>query len=179
MFNTIHRFGLVSIILHWSMAITLFGLFGLGWYMVDLTYYDVLYKTLPEVHKSIGILFGVVLIFRIIWKIINITPAFENGLSPFQQFCAKAVHLGLYGLMVLIVVSGYLISTADASSISVFDFFQLPATITSMPEQADNAGLVHKYLAYVIIGLTVLHVAAALKHHFINKDNTLRKMLGI
>ena len=179
MFNTINRFGLVSIILHWSMAVAIFGLFALGWYMVDLTYYDALYKTLPEIHKSIGILFGAVLIFRLGWKVINITPKFEDNLTSFERFAARAAHLGLYGLMFLIVVSGYLISTADASGISVFDFFQVPATITSIPEQEDIAGLVHKYLAYVIIGLTVLHTAAALKHHFINKDNTLRKMLGI
>jgi cytochrome b561 len=79
----------------------------------------------------------------------------------------------------LIVISGYLISTADNSSISVFDIFQVPATITSIPEQEDIAGLVHEYLAYGIMGLTLLHVAAALKHHFIKRDNTLRKMLGI
>lgn len=179
MFNTINRFGIVSIILHWVMAVAIFGLFALGWYMVDLTYYDALYKTLPEVHKSIGILFGIVLIFRIVWKMINVTPKFEDSLSAFERFSAKAVHLCFYVLMVLITVSGYLITTADGSSISVFDFFQVPATITSIPVQEDNAGLVHKYLAYAIMGLTALHAAAAFKHHYVNKDNTLRKMLGI
>ena len=179
MFNTIDRFGLVSILLHWLMAIALIGLFGLGWYMVDLTYYDALYKTLPFIHKSIGIIFGLVLIFRLVWKVTNVTPKFEEGLAPFERLGAKAAHLGFYALMVLIVISGYLISTADSSSISVFDFFHVPATITSIPEQEDLAGLVHEYLAYGIIGLTVLHAAAALKHHFIDKDKTLRKMLGI
>ena len=179
MFNTVGRFGLVSIILHWVMAVALFGLFGLGWYMVDLTYYDALYNTLPNIHRSIGILFGGLLFFRLGWKLFSITPKFEDSLSSFERFMAKAAHLGLYGLMILIVVSGYLISTADNSSISVFDIFQVPATITSIPEQEDYAGLVHKYLSYVIMGVTALHTAAALKHHFINKDNTLRKMLGI
>jgi cytochrome b561 len=179
MFNTIDRFGLVTILLHWFMAIALIGLFCLGWYMVDLTYYDALYKTLPFIHKSIGIVFGLLLILRLVWTVINVTPKFEDGLSSFERLAAKAAHLGLYGLMVLIVISGYLISTADNSSISVFDIFQVPATITSIPEQEDIAGLVHEYLAYGIMGLTLLHVAAALKHHFINRDNTLRKMLGI
>lgn len=179
MFNTADRFGLVSIILHWLMAITVIGLFGLGWYMVDLTYYDSLYKTLPFIHKSIGIIFGLFLIFRLFWKGINVTPKFEDGLSSFERLAAKAAHLGLYGLMVSIVISGYLISTADNSSISVFDIFQVPATITSIPEQEDVAGFVHEYLGYSIIGLTLLHAAAALKHHYLDKDNTLRKMLGI
>jgi cytochrome b561 len=179
MFNTVDQFGLVTILLHWLMAIALIGLFVLGWYMVDLTYYDALYKTLPFVHKSIGIVFGLLLVFRLIWKVINVEPKFEDGLSPFERLAAKAAHLGFYGLMVLIVISGYLISTADNSSISVFDLFLVPATITSIPEQEDMAGLVHEYLSYSIIGLTILHAAAALKHHFIDKDNTLRKMLGI
>lgn len=179
MFNTVDRFGLVSILLHWLMTIAVIGLFGLGWYMVDLTYYDALYKTLPFIHKSIGIVFGLLLIFRLVWTVINVKPKFENGLSSFERLSAKAAHLGLYGLMISIVISGYLISTADNSSISVFDIFEVPATITSIPEQEDIAGLVHEYLGYSIIGLTVLHAAAALKHHFIDKDNTLRKMLGI
>ncbi len=179
MFNTVDRFGLVSILLHWLMAIAVIGLFGLGWYMVDLTYYDPLYNTLPFMHKSIGIVFGLLLILRLAWKVINVTPISENGFSPSEGLAAKAAHLGLYGLMILIVISGYLISTADNSSISVFDTFQIPATITSIREQEDMAGLVHEYLSYSIIGLTVLHAAAALKHHYIDKDNTLHKMLGI
>jgi cytochrome b561 len=179
MFNTLDRFGLVTILLHWLMAIAVIGLFGLGWYMVDLTYYDALYKTLPFIHKSIGIIFGLLLILRLVWKAINVKPAFEDGLSRFELLAAKAAHLGLYGMMILIVISGYLISTADNSSISVFDVFDVPATITSIPEQEDIAGLVHEYLGYGIISLTVLHAAAAMKHHFIDKDNTLRKMLGM
>jgi cytochrome b561 len=179
MFNTVDQFGLVSILLHWLMGIAVISLFGLGWYMVDLTYYDSLYNTLPFMHKSIGIVFGLLLILRLVWKVINVTPEPGNSLSPLERLAAKTVHLGFYGLMVLIVISGYLISTADNSSISVFDIFVVPATITSIPEQEDIAGLVHEYLSYSIIGLTFLHAAASLKHHFIDKDNTLRKMLGI
>lgn len=179
MFNTVDRFGLVSIMLHWSMAIIVIGSFGLGWYMVDLTYYDSLYNTLPFFHKSIGIVFGLLLIFRLVWKLINVRPTFEDSLSRLERLAAKSAHFAFYCLMALIVLSGYLISTADNSSISVFDIFKVPATITSIPEQEDIAGLVHEYLGYSIIGLTVLHASAALKHHFIDKDNSLRKMLGI
>ncbi|MFT5548709.1 MAG: cytochrome b561 [Candidatus Azotimanducaceae bacterium] len=179
MFNTVDRFGLVSIILHWLMAIIVIGSFGLGWYMVDLTYYDSLYIKLPFLHKSVGIVFGLLLIFRLFWKVINVKPTFEDGLSRLERLAASTAHWGFYCLMALIVVSGYLISTADNSSISVFDIFQVPATITSIPEQEDIAGLVHEYLSYGIIGLTALHASAALKHHFIDKDNSLRKMLGI
>jgi cytochrome b561 len=73
--------------------------------------------------------------------------------------------------------SGYLISTADGRAIAVFDWFSVPALISDLPAQEDIAGLIHRWLAYLMMGLVLLHAAAALKHHFINKDNTLRKML--
>ena len=155
------------------------GLFSLGWYMVELTYYDSLYKTLPFIHKSVGILLAMLLCIRIIWKWINPSPEPLAGTSRFEHIGATLAHLGLYCLMTMIVISGYLISTADGSSISVFNWFDVAATITSIPQQEDIAGMFHEYLAYTLIGLVVLHAAAALKHHFINKDHTLRRMLGM
>jgi cytochrome b561 len=178
MFNTSDRFGLVSILLHWVVVLTIFGLFGLGWYMVDLTYYDRLYNTLPAIHKSAGILLIFVFVFWVVWKMINLAPNPVEGSSRFEITAARLVHLGLSGLIALILLSGYLIPTAEGSGISVFGWFDVPATITSIPEQEDITGLVHKYLAYAIITLALLHAGAALKHHFINKDDTLRRMLG-
>jgi len=178
MFNTTDRFGLVAIILHWVIALTIFGLFGVGWYMIDLTYYDKLYNTLPAIHKSIGILLIVVFVFWLIWKIINLAPKPVEGSTRLEIITARLVHLGLSGLIAIILVSGYLIPTAKGMGISVFGWFEVPATITSIPEQEDMTGQIHKYLAYVIIGLALLHAAVALNHHFINKDDTLKRMLG-
>ncbi len=179
MFNTNNGFGFIAIFLHWAMALVIFGLFAVGLYMVELTYYDSLYKTLPFIHKSVGILLALTLVFRIVWKLINRSPDAAAGVTAFEHLAARLVHVLLYGLMVAIVVSGYLISTADGSAISVFDWFDVPATLTSIPEQEDVAGEIHEYLAYTIIALVALHAAAALKHHFVNKDNTLRRMLGV
>lgn len=161
------------------MAIAVLGLFGVGWYMVELTYYDALYKTLPDLHKSIGILVAAALVLRIIWRLANPTPQPEPGGHRYEQLASRFAHLALYLLMIVIVCSGYLISTADGSSISVFDWFEVSATVTSIPEQEDVAGRVHEYLAYALVALVTLHAVAALKHHFVNKDNTLRRMLGI
>lgn len=161
------------------MAIVIFGMFGLGLYMVELAYYDRLYKTLPFIHKSIGITLALVFVFRVCWKLVNPIPEPISSLTRFERAASKVVHLAFYGLITLIVVSGYLISTADNSSINVFNLFEVPATITSIPEQEDTAGLAHKILTYSMIGLVVLHAAAALKHHFVNQDETLRRMLGI
>ena len=176
--DTTAQYGWVTIVIHWLMAAVILGLFTLGWYMVDLTYYDSLYRTLPFIHKSVGILLAGIFLFRFVWKIINPSTKPVPGTSPLEQLAAKLVHWLFYLLITLTVVSGYLISTADNSSISVFDIFRVPATITGIPEQEDNAGLVHEILAYILMAMVVLHAAAALKHHFINRDQTLRRMLG-
>ncbi len=81
----------------------------------------------------------------------------------------------LFGLF----ISGYLISTADGRAIEVFNWFSIPALGELFSDQADIAGEIHYYLAFSLIGLAVLHALAALKHHYINKDNTLKKMLGV
>ena len=177
--NTTLRFGLVSILLHWLMAVLIIGLFALGWYMVELTYYDKLYNTLPFLHVGIGIILAILFVFRAIWRGINPVPEPIQGSSRFEVVAAKLVHWALYGLIAIILLSGYLIPTANGSGINVLDLFEVPATITSIPRQEDINGWIHEYLSYLLMGLVVLHALAALKHHFINKDNSLRRMLGI
>ena len=76
------------------------------------------------------------------------------------------------------MVSGYLISTADGRPIAVFDWFEVPALITSIPDQADVAGLIHEYLAWALLIFSAVHALAALKHHFIDRDPTLKRMFG-
>lgn len=179
MYNTSDHYGLVAILLHWLMAIVIFGLFGLGLYMVELSYYDPLGNILPFIHISVGMLLVPVLIFGIIWKLIYPRPTPLAGTTALERALAKLVHHLLTLLIAAILISGYLITTAKGSSVSVFDIISVSATITSIPEQEYYVGLTHQYLAYGLIALVVLHAIAALKHHFINKDNTLRRMLGM
>jgi cytochrome b561 len=82
----------------------------------------------------------------------------------------------LYLLLFFIVVTGYLISTADNRGIEVFNWFVVPGFGEFFDHQADRAGLVHEWLAYSLIGLVLLHALGALKHHFIDKDATLKRM---
>ena len=177
--NTSQAWGVVAILLHWLMALAILGLFGLGFYMVDLTYYDPLYKTLPEIHKGTGILLALVFVFRIGWRLANPRPQPVAGTTTLEERIASTVHHLFYLLIAVIMVTGYLISTADGKPIDVFGLFSVEATITSIPEQEDRAGLVHEYLAYGLITLVLLHAAAALKHHLVNRDETLRRMLGL
>lgn len=145
--------------------------------MVDLNYYSQWYKPVPHWHKSVGICLALLTIFRLIWKHVKKQPAIEG--AAWEIAAAKMAHGLIYILLLGIFMSGYLISTADGRAIEVFDWFAVPSMGEFFPNQADIAGEVHYYLAFALIGLASLHALAALKHHFINKDNTLKKMLGV
>ena len=84
----------------------------------------------------------------------------------------------MYALLFGIFISGYLISTSDGRGIDIFDWYTVPSLGALFEDQSDIAGLLHYYFACTLIGLTSIHAIAALKHHFVNKDNTLRKMTG-
>ena len=175
--NSENRFGLMMRLLHWLMAIAIVGLFGTGWYMVDLTYYDALYKPLPEIHKAVGVILIAFFVFRLVWRLFDKRPSQIASQSAWEHIAAHAVHWMMYLLLAVILITGYLIPTAAGQGISVFGLFESPALITDLPGQEDTAGWIHEYAAYAIMGLAGLHGLAALKHHFFDKDDTLRRML--
>lgn len=176
--NTSRRYGIISISLHWIFAIAVYAMFGLGLWMVTLSYYDGWYHQAPELHKSIGVLLMMGLVIRVIWRHISPPPAAPKTHSKFTRISAVAAHITLYALIFALLISGYLISTAEGKPISVFGIFDVPATLADAGSQADIAGVIHLWLAWSVVILSVLHGLAALKHHFIDKDDTLKRMLG-
>lgn len=160
---------------HWLSAILVIGLFAVGIWMVELTYYSEWYQKAPHWHKSVGFCLAIFTFLRLLWKIKSVPPAIEG--SQFEKKAAISVHHLLYLLLFVLFISGYLISTADGRAIEIFNWFELPSLGAFINNQEDVAGLIHEYAAYSLIALVVIHALAALKHHFINKDNTLRKML--
>lgn len=177
--NNQTQYGWVAIVLHWLMAPAIIGLFVLGWWMRQLSYYDPWYQQAPTIHKSIGVLLLLLLLLRLLWRLVNTTPQIEPGIRRWQVVAAKGAHNLIYLLLFAIMLSGYLISTADGRAIEVFNWFSVPATFQGIPNQEDIAGTVHEILAWSLIILVAIHALAALKHHFINRDNTLLLMLGI
>ena len=91
---------------------------------------------------------------------------------------AHLVHMVLYLVPVVLVISGFLISTADGRGIDVFNWFEVPALLPASKGMEDTAGLIHEFVAYGLGAVVVLHAAAALKHHFINRDRTLVRMIN-
>lgn len=172
--DTTSGYGLVSRLFHWLMAAAIFALFALGWWMVGLDYYSPYYHSAPDLHRSVGILLLIALAARMAWRAINTKPS-DADLTPFERMGARIVHIGFYPLLLALLVSGYLISTPDGRPIDVFGIFSVPSII-QMKGLEDTAGFVHRWLAYATIALAALHTAAALKHHFADRGNTLKRM---
>ncbi len=177
--STAQKFGTAAIFLHWSIALGTLGLFASGWYMVRLDYYSTLYTALPIWHQSIGVCLGVLLLCQIIWRQIDVRPDQLAGQSRLKQLASKLVHWLLTALVLVLVVSGYAIGASAPLGLDFFGYIQLPNLVSLGSAQIDTIGWIHKYFAYSVVALACLHMLAALKHHWIDKDNTLRKMLGI
>lgn len=175
--NTDRKYGYSSIILHWLMAIALILLYFSGDYMVTLDYYDSWYHLAPELHKSFGIVVGLLMLFRFI---LNKSQGHLHVLSAggLINIVAYLVHHLFYLLVLLLVITGYLITTAKGQGIDVFGLFTVPALIEENIETGEFSGQLHDLLASVFMLLLIAHTLAALYHHFIIRDNTLKSMLG-
>ena len=175
--NTIENYGLVSKLLHWLSAISVFALFGLGFWMVDLTYYSAWYQKAPHWHESVGLLLLTATLFRLLWRRINIEPQAISTHMKIEKQAAHVAHTLIYILLLTLFISGYLISTADGRAIDVFNWFSVVGLGELIENQEDLAGLVHEYVAYTLIATALLHGAGAVKHHVIDKDRTLVRMI--
>jgi cytochrome b561 len=162
--------------LHWLMALLIFGLLALGFYMADL-------PLSPEKlqfyswHKWAGVSVFVLVWLRLFWRLTHRPPAFAASLSATQQALAHLGHLALYLLMIAIPVSGWLMSSAKGVQTVWFGVLPLPDLLGR--DKALGAQLADLHSA-LNIGLLVLiggHAAAALFHHLVHKDDTLRRML--
>lgn len=176
--NSHQQYGWVSILLHWLVALLVIGLYPLGLYIVSLSYYDPGYRLYPDLHRSLGVLLAGILLARLTWKLANPRPQLLVE-KTWEKLAAQAGHLCLYLLLLTVILSGYLMSTADGRSIQVFDWFSLPAISWLATRQEELAGSVHFYSATTLVVLAGIHALAALKHHFVDRNSTLKRMLGI
>lgn len=176
--NSNQNFGSVSKLLHWSMAIILTGLFAVGLYMTELDYYDPLYHSLPWWHKSFGLLTLFLLLLRFAWKLGNTEPKPLETHKKWEISLAHLIKRIFYLMILLIGISGYFISTAKGKGIEFFNWFEIPALTAELEEErADLIGEAHEIMAISLAILVVLHALAAFKHHFIDKDETLKRMV--
>lgn len=177
--NTTRRYGAVAIALHWLMAALLVALVAVGLYMVSLpdAGFDQKKIRLILFHKELGVLALTLVAARLGWHIGNPLPALVENIPDWQKVAARFVHLCFYGLMFALPITGWLMSSAAGIPVSFFGLFDLPDFIPRNDQLFRAFIEVHKWLGYALIGCLLVHAGAALGHHFIFKDDTLRKML--
>merc|ERR1712054_167217 len=129
--------GSLAIMLHWVVAATIIVLFALGLWMTGLDYYDPWYRQGPDIHRSIGSLLLVAIVLRMAWRLIDTKPQSLPNHQRWEVVTAHIAHGLLYLLPLSLIVTGYLISTADGRAVSVFDWFQIPALYTGMEQQEE------------------------------------------
>lgn len=174
--NSDVSYGWCSILLHWLSLPLVAFLLASGIYMVTLTYYDTLYHTLPQWHKVAGVALTLLTFLRLLWLAFNPHPALLP-MPLWQRIAARAAHSLLYLLMLVLIVSGYCITTAEGHPIHVVGSLQVPAFTTWSAESVTWLGIVHQWSGYALGGVVCVHAGAALHHHLFLRDNTLRRML--
>lgn len=175
--NTADSYGLVSRALHWLTALLILGLIALGWYMVDLSYFDRWYNESLELHKVLGLLVLVLGIVTAGWRVLSPSPASVASLTRWERLAATFMHYALFTMVFVVPVTGYLISTSAGKAIDVYGWFAVPALVEVDPALRDLAIELHFWLAYATAALAAVHAGAALKHQFVDRDGTLARML--
>jgi cytochrome b561 len=170
------RYGRMAVFLHWLIGLALLAQMGFGFLLDDIAPRGTPARAgVINLHKSIGITLGLLIVLRLLWRLAHRPPAWPSSMPAWQQRAARAVHRGLYACMVVMPLAGYLGSNFSKHGVRFFGIAlkpwgpDLPAVYTFFTG-------VHDATAYVFTALIVLHVVAAAKHALIDRDAVLSRM---
>jgi len=174
--NSFERYGIVTQLIHWLIVVLILTQFVTASIVEDMP--PGMEKAAWMVrHEGVGITILIFAVIRLIWRWLNPVPELAEDTPIYQKHLARAVHIGLYGLIFLLPVSGWLASSFDGIPVSYFTWFEFPDLFAADKEWGELTKEVHDTLVGLLVLLAGLHVVAALKHHCVDKDNTLRRML--
>jgi cytochrome b561 len=173
------KYHIVSRVIHWLMALIILFLLGLGIYMTDF-----LSKEAPNrmeiynLHKSLGVMVLILVFVRIINRFANKPPALPDSLPKFEKIAAHLAHIALYLLMILVPLSGYLMSNSFGYPVNFFSI-QLPFLVQQNFELGNLFHNAHWILAYSLIAILALHILGVIKHRFFDKteNDVLKRMI--
>lgn len=161
--------------LHWVLAIALVGMVSLGLYMHELPLSPRKLQ-LYSYHKWAGVTVFLLVLARLAWRATHRPPPLPSGTPRWVRLASSAAHTLLYGLMLAIPLSGWLMSSAKGFQTVWFGVLPIPDLIGKDADLGERLAEVHEALNFSLIGLVALHVTAALKHHFIDQDGLLHRM---
>lgn len=178
--NTHDRYGFLSKFLHWVMAAMIVALIAVGYYMTGLDKEDPGRINIYNMHKAVGALTLMLLILRIVWLRLSPAPELPGVFSDKEKRVTKGMQSLLYLLMVLVPVSGYVMSTAAGYPVSFFGLFDMPVLLEKNKPLADFAHEAHGLMAYATLAFVALHMAGAVKHRLLSRGSdadVLQRML--
>jgi cytochrome b561 len=165
-----------AIILHWAVALLIFTAFPLGLYMHDLPLSPTKLR-LYSWHKWIGVSIFLLAVLRVMWRTTHRPPALIEAMPRWEKLAAQTVHYLLYVLILIIPLSGWLMSSAKGIQTVWFGVLPLPDLVGKNKELADVLHEVHEALNLGMAALVLGHIGASLKHHFIDRDDVLVRMM--
>jgi cytochrome b561 len=172
------RYTSVAIALHWLTAALFISTILAMWFLKYFTErHTPLRAETLVIHRSLGLSVLAVAVVRLLWRLSHPTPPLDPALPPWQRKLASLVHGLLYVILFIMPISGYISSAADEHEVSFFMLFTVPQMVPSNHQLADFMDGVHSVLEWVIYALLAAHTGAALAHHYLFKDGTLRRML--
>ncbi|WP_129136547.1 cytochrome b [Luteimonas sp. YGD11-2] len=174
--NTPERWGPVSQLLHWTIVMLIGWLAWRGLTMVDMPATPAKIEAYA-LHKSLGLTLLALVVLRLAWRMVAGSAIALPGTPPWQARLASVTHAGMYALLFAIPLSGWLFNSASGYPLQWFGQFNLPALAGRDAGVAQLARQLHEYGAWLLLALVGLHAAAALYHHFVRRDATLRRML--
>ncbi len=178
-FNTPTRYSSVAIVLHWVLGLSLLGLLVVGTYMADLPFSPQRLK-LYNWHKWAGITILTLSVLRLLWRLTHKPPALPaaitNAMPAWQHWAHHGTHIALYALFFIVPLIGWAYSSAAGFPIVVFGVLPLPDLLAVDKDLAVLIKPFHRFAAWALAGLIVLHVAAALKHQLIDRDGLIGRM---
>ena len=172
------RYTTTAILLHWLMALGLIGTFAIGVYMPDLALSPTKLK-LYSWHKWAGVTLFLLVLIRLGWRLLYPAPPLPATIPAVSRFMSHLMHWLLYALMIAIPLSGWLMSSAQGFQTSWFGVLPLPDLLAKDAALGERLKDLHEVLNYILLGLVIAHTGAALKHHFIDRDDVLTRILPL
>ncbi len=170
------RYTLPAMLLHWLIALLIFGLFPLGLYMSDLALSPRKLQLISW-HKWLGITVLLLVVLRLVWRLGHRPPPLPDSVPRWQAHAADALHKLLYLLILAIPLSGWALSSAAGIPVVWWGVLPLPSLLPADHALARELAQLHKWLNFTMAALVVAHVGAALKHHLVDRDGVLLRML--
>jgi cytochrome b561 len=174
--NTTRSWGLLSKALHWIVVVLIIT----QWFIADRA--GDLPNGLAKLqalawHKSFGMTILMLAVVRLVWRLVNPVPDLTAETKPWERVLAKISHVLLYALIFAMPLTGWLMSSAKNFPVSWFKLFQFPDLVAPSEELFQRMNGLHHLLFKVLVAVALLHVAGALKHHFIDRNDVLKRML--